>query len=172
MAWHQTATRSFVLLWLAGCAGNRPITGEGGLHVISEIEVRKSTADDVLELIEDLRPSWLFGGVLRDPSDPSETGGPRVLINDVPPRPLFTLQFVSLENVREIHYLTRASAANRYSVGASTDVILVLTHPKVGPDSIRPDTGNARASDPSSNPIAEAFPLEALRLETSENHHD
>ena len=172
MAWHQTATRSFVLLWLAGCAGNRPITGEGGLHVISEIEVRKSTADDVLELIEELRPSWLFGGVLRDPSDPSETGGPRVLINDVPPKPLFTLQFMSLENVREVHYLTRASAANRYSVGASTDVILVLTQPKVGPDSIRPDTGIARPIDPDPTHSEEALPLQGLFIATSENHHD
>ena len=168
--WPKTTTLSFFLL--AACGWNRPTTGEGRLHVISEIEVRKSTADDVLELIEELRPSWLLGGVLRDPSDPSETGGPRVLINDVPPRPLFTLQFMSLENVREIRYLTRVSAANRYSVGASTDVILVLTHPKVGPDSIRPDTGSAPATDPGSNPKAKAFPLEALLLATQEYHHD
>lgn len=139
------ATAALLLLLLAtGCARNRFGPGEGGLRSISEVEIRKSGADDVLELIQDLRPSWLMGGSVLDPTDPTETGGPGVLINDVPMRPLLTLQFMSVENVREVRYLTGTSAEIRYRVRVPEGLIVVLTYANVGPgDSIRPDTGRA-----------------------------
>ena len=133
------------LVFLTGCTRKYPITGSGGLRAISEVEILKSDAEDVLELIEDLRPSWLLGEMVQDPENPFESGGPQVLVNGVPPRPLFTLQFMSLENVREIHYLTSTSAETRYRVRSSAGTILVITHSRVGPgDSIPPDTGRVR----------------------------
>jgi hypothetical protein len=57
-------------------------------------------------------------------------------------RPLLTLQFMSLENVREIRYLTGTSAEIRYRVRVPEGLIVVLTYPMVGSgDPIRPDTG-------------------------------
>ena len=148
----------FLLLLLAACVRNQPLTGRGGLRAISEVEIRKSDADDVLELIQKTRPSWLMGGTLQDPSDPWEFTGIQVLINDLPSRPLFTLQFMSLKNVREIHYLTRTSAETRYRVGAPYGLILVLTYPTVGSgDSIRPDTGGVRRLKNTSSLPNESF---------------
>jgi hypothetical protein len=152
---------SVLLVLLAACVRNQPLTGRGGLRAVSEVEIRKSDADDVLELIQKIRPSWLMGGMLDDPSDPWEASGTQVLINDLPPRPLFTLQFMPLKNVREIHYLTRTSAETRYRVGAPNGLILVVTYPTVGPgDSIRPDTGGARRlKNTSSRPNESFLPL-------------
>jgi hypothetical protein len=129
-------------LIVTGCASNQPVTGGGGIRAITEEEIQASDADDVLELIQQLRPAWLAGSVLGDPSNPAQTGGPSVLINDIPPKPLFSLQFLSLENVKEIHYLTRTAAETRFRVGATHGLILVLTHSRVvSKDTIPPNTG-------------------------------
>lgn len=130
------------LLALAGCARGQAVTGTGGVRVISEEEIRESDARDALELIQQARPVWLAGSLLGDPSDPTERGGPSVLINDIPPKPLFSLQFVPLDDIREIQFLTRTYAETRYRVGARDGLILVLTHRRVNAgDSIPPDTG-------------------------------
>jgi len=106
-------------------------------------EISAATEDNLLDLIERIRPSWVFFHDLRDPGDPSETAGPLVMINDVPPRPLFTLQYISLEGVQEIRYLTRTYALTRYRVNAPAGVILVITPSFVGPGTEnKPDTGN------------------------------
>jgi hypothetical protein len=132
------------LLILAGCAGTSPATGSGGIRVITEAEIRASDADDVLELIQELRPAWLAGSVLGDPSNPARSDGPSVLINDIPPRPLFSLQFLPLEDIREVRFLTRTFAETRFRVGARDGLILVLTRSKVIPqDTLPPDTGAA-----------------------------
>jgi hypothetical protein len=134
-----------LLLPLAGCARGKAVTGKAGIRAITEVEIRESNARDALELIEQIRPSWLAGSLLRDPSDPSEKGGPAVLINDIPPKPLFSLQFLPLENIREIQYLTRTHAETRFRVAAPDGLILVLSHSPVSPgDSIPPDTGVGR----------------------------
>jgi hypothetical protein len=133
---------AMVLLLLAGCASNQPVTGAGGIRTITEAEIRESDADDVLELIQQLRPAWIMTRTVRDPSDPSERGGPVVLINDIPPRPLYTLQFMSLANIREIRNLTKNYAETRFRVGAPEGAILILTSTGVGSgDTIQPDTG-------------------------------
>jgi hypothetical protein len=129
-------------LTATGCASSQPVTGEGGIRAITEEEIEASDADDVLELIQQSRPAWLLGSVLGDPSDPTQAAGPSVLINDIPPKPLFSLQFLSLENIREIRFLTRTAAETRFRVGAANGLILVLTHSKVMPkDTLPPDTG-------------------------------
>jgi hypothetical protein len=134
---------------LAGCARSQPVTGRGGIRAISKEEIRESDARDALELIQQIRPAWLAGSLIRDPSDPTERGGPTVLINDIPPKPLFSLQFLPLEHVREIHYLTRTYAETRFRVRAADGLILVLTNAPVNPgDSIPPDTGAVRARLP------------------------
>ena len=138
---------SLLLLPLAGCIRGKPVTGAGGIRAITEEEIRESGARDALELIQEIRPGWLAGSLLRDPSNPTERGGPTVLINDIPPKPLFSLQFLPLENIREIQYLTRTYAETRFRVLAQDGLILVLTHPPVNPgDSIPPDTGWTHAA--------------------------
>lgn len=129
------------VLLATGCALSPGPRG-GGMRDIRMDEIRVSKAQNVMDLIEKIRPGWLYFQELRDPRDPSETGGPLVMINDVPPRPLFTLQYLPLENVREIRYLTRAYALNRYRVNAPAGVILVVSPPRVGPNpETPPDTG-------------------------------
>ncbi len=152
-----TVATSVLLLLLAACAGSPPLLDRGGLRAISEVEIRKSDAEDLLELIQEIRPSWLMEGMISDPGDPWETGGAQVLINDIPPRPLFTLQFMSLANVREIHYLTRTSAETRYRVRTPAGLILVLTYSLVGAgDSVAPDTGWARHRPAARNPFPDS----------------
>ena len=122
------------------------MTGGGGIRVITRAEMDASDADDVLELIQELRPAWLAGSVLGDPGDPANSGGPSVLINDIPPRPLYSLQFLTLQNIKEIRYLTRTTAETRFRVGARHGLILVLTEGEVMPrDTLPPDTGAAGA---------------------------
>ncbi len=144
----RTTVGCVCLLTLAACAVRRPITGSGGLSTITEIEIRKSDAEDVLELIEDLRPSWILGSPVRDPGNPLESpAGPGVLINDVPVLPLYALQFEPLEGIKEIRHLTRTSAENRYRVSAPRGLIVVIRPPRVGPDrTTPPDTGRASGS--------------------------
>ncbi|MBT8396246.1 MAG: hypothetical protein HKO65_18230 [Gemmatimonadetes bacterium] len=131
-----------LFLSLAACARGRPVTGRGGVRAITQEEIQASDARDALELIQMIRPVWLAGSLLGDPTDPTVQGGPTVLINDIPPKPLFSLQFLPLEDIREIQYLTRTYAETRFRVGARNGLILVLTLSPVNPgDSIRPDTG-------------------------------
>ena len=131
---------SLLLLALAGCIRGKPVTGTGGIRAITEEEIRESGARDALELIQEIRPGWLTGSLLRDPSNPTGRGGPSVLINDIPPKPLFSLQFIPLENIREIRYLTRTYAETRFRVGAQDGLILVLTHSPVNPETLFPRT--------------------------------
>ena len=141
----RNAVRAVLFLALlpwGGCILSRPIGGQGGMRDIQIDEIRASEEDNVMDLIERVRPSWLYFHDLRDPGDPSETAGPLVMINDVPPRPLFTLQFISLEDLTEIRYLTATYALNRYRVNSPAGVILVITRPMVGPgEEVKPDTG-------------------------------
>jgi len=141
----QSATRGLTLvgaLFLAGCALTPGSRGQGGMRDIQIDEIRSTQATNAMDLIEKVRPGWLYFHDLRDPSDPSETAGPLVMINDLPPRPLYSLQFLSLENVTEIRYLTRSYAMQRYRVSSPAGVILVISPPLVGPGpETPPDTG-------------------------------
>jgi hypothetical protein len=132
---------------LAGCALT-PGTQGGGMRDITTEEIQASQADNLMDLIEKIRPGWLYFHNLRDPRDAHENQGPLVMINDVPPRPLFTLQYLTLENVTAIRYLTGTYALNRYRVDSPSGVILVISPPMVGPDpKIPPDTGRVSGSD-------------------------
>lgn len=129
------------LFFLGGCALSGSSQG-GGMRDIRSDEILGAKEENLMDFIERVRPSWLHFHDLRDPADPEETEGPMVMINDVPPRPLFTLQYVPLEGVREIQYLTSRYALTRYRVESRGGVILVLTRSMVGPDvKPKPDTG-------------------------------
>jgi hypothetical protein len=125
----------------AGCA-LMPGTGGGGMRDITSEEIEASDAGNLMDLIEEIRPGWLYFHELRDPRDANDDGGPLVMVNHVPTQPLFTLQYITLENVREIRYLTGTYALNRYRVNAPSGVILVISPPLVGPNpETPPDTG-------------------------------
>ncbi len=156
------------LLIAVGCAANRPATGSGGVRAITEAEIRASEADDVLELIQLLRPAWLAGSLIGDPSSPTEMGGPVVLINDIPPKPLYSLQFLPLENIREIRFLTRTTAETRFRVEAIHGLILVLTYFPVMPrDTLAPDTGGRAPGPPVG--LIRAHPDDPLSIWESHN---
>ena len=110
---------------LAGCALTRS-GGQGGLRDIQIDEIRGAQEDNVMDLIERIRPSWLYSHNIRDPEDPYESEGPQVLLNDVPPRPLFTLSYIPPTNVLEIRYLTAQYALTRYRVDSPAGVIMVI----------------------------------------------
>jgi hypothetical protein len=132
----------------AGCALTRPMGGRGGMRDIQLDEIQESSEDNVLDLIERVRPGWIHFHDLRDPADPGETEGPLVMINDIPPHPLFTLDYFPLDDVREIQYLTASYALQRYRVDSPAGVILVITEPPVGPDAkLEPDTGRVFLED-------------------------
>jgi len=134
-----------LLPWTA-CILPRATGGKGGMRDIQIDEIRAAHEDNVLDLIERVRPGWVYFHEIRDPEDPHETDGPLVLINDVPPHPLFTLKYFPLENVQEIRYLTASYALSRYRVRSPAGVILVVTGPLVGPDpQVKPDTGRTRS---------------------------
>jgi hypothetical protein len=145
---------AFLLLVSGSCARGRPTSGSGRIGIITSEEIQASDAEDVLDLIQQLRPSWLLLGARRDPTNPWEEGGPVVLVNDVPPpaRPLYSIQFMSLENIREIHYLTSTRAETRFRVSAPDGAILILTNTRLNPgNTVPPDTGRAQLSFFSSN---------------------
>ena len=147
---------------LTGCVRKQAVTGSGGINAIVESEILASEAEDVLELIQTIRPAWLLHGSMRDPANPWESEGPVVLINDIPPKPVFSLQFMSLDNIREIRFLTRTFAETRYRVGAPDGLILILTHSGLERgDTVVPDTGRTFSMKESTklmeNPLLSAF---------------
>jgi len=161
---------SVLLLLVAGCAKKGPVTGQGGVSVIDQAEIEATDARHVLELIQRVRPAWLLMGTRRNPSDPFEEGGPIVLVNSYPPppRPLFSLQYMSLENIREIRYLTRTRTETWYRVRAPAGAILILTTTQVIPeDTVPQDTGRANPRISSSNRGEPSLPTGA-----SEANHD
>lgn len=149
MVWPPCRPIAFMaMVIVAGCA-LAPGPRGGGMRDIRRDEIRVSKAGNLMDLIEEIRPGWLFFHELRDPRDPNESKGPLVMINDIPTRPLFTLQYIPLENVQEVRYLTSTFALNRYRVNAPSGVILVISPPQVGPDpQIPPDTGRVFWSAP------------------------
>lgn len=161
------ASAIILCVGMTGCVRKQAVTGSGGINAIVESEILESDAEDVLELIEKLRPGWFLHGSMRDPANPWEWEGPVVLINDIPPKPVFSLQFMSLTNIREIRFLTRTYAETRYRVGAPDGAILILTHSgvepgdTVAPDTVAPDTGRAHSTVESTelmeNPLLFAF---------------
>lgn len=153
---------------LTGCVRKQAVTGTGGINAIVESEILESDAEDVLGLIQRIRPSWLLHGSMRDPANPWESEGPVVLINDIPPKPIFSLQFMSLTNIREIRFLTRTSAETRYRVGAPDGLILILTHSGLERgDTVVPDTGRTHSTEESTD-----FMENSLLFAFSEARHD
>jgi len=133
---------ALALLFWAGCFFTGARGGSGGMRDIQLDEIRASQEDNLLALIERIRPSWVYFHELRDPADPEETAGPLVIVNDVPAQPLFTLQYIPLEQVIEVRYLTASFARQRYRIESPAGVILVITPSRVGPgEEVKPDTG-------------------------------
>lgn len=118
---------------VTSCATGKPVTGAGGTRAILADEIGGSTAEDVLALVRDLRPAWLVSLNVRDPSDPWESGGPVVLVNGIPPRPLHTLQFMPVEGVQEVHFLSARDVEIQYRVRSPSGAILIKTRSSGGP---------------------------------------
>jgi hypothetical protein len=97
-------------------------------------EIEGHPAQDVLALIRDLRPAWLASTSVRDPSDPWESGGPVVLVDGVPPRPLHTLQFLPLDGVEEIRFLTAHDSELRFRIRSPAGAIHIKTRSPGGAD--------------------------------------
>lgn len=112
---------------LVSCAVGSPVTGAGGTRAILADEIEGHPARDVLGLVRDLRPAWLVNPNVQDPSDPWESGGPVVLVNGIPPKPLHTLQFMSLAGVEEIRFLTARDVEIRYRVRSPAGAIFIKT---------------------------------------------
>ncbi|HLM66881.1 MAG TPA: hypothetical protein VK358_05095 [Longimicrobium sp.] len=105
---------------MAACgapAGGAPVGG-GSSRVISEAEITQNTAANVLDLVQQLRPSWL---------QPRAGGGfPTVYVGSQALGPVERLRELATDNVREVRWMNGPEASSRFGAGVPYGVIQVI----------------------------------------------
>lgn len=112
-----------LLAMTAACGpatGGEPVAG-GGSRVISEAEIQQSTAPNMLELVQQLRPSWI-----QPRSVALGRGTPTVYVGTQALGQAERLREVDTRNVREVRYLNGPEASSRFGAGVPYGVIQVI----------------------------------------------
>lgn len=93
----------------------------GGSRVISEAEIERSSAANVLELVQQLRPSWIQARAVA-----TERGYPTVYVGPQALGPVERLREIGTDNVREVRYMNGPEASSRFGGGVPYGVIQVI----------------------------------------------
>jgi hypothetical protein len=102
-------------------AGGGARTASGGARVIGEADIDGSTASNLLELVQQLRPSWL-----QQRSFVGGQGYPTVYLGTQPLGSVERLREVPTHNVREVRFLNGPEASSRFGARVPYGVIQVL----------------------------------------------
>ena len=121
----------FVALGLAafGCGGGGSGSGaqpttetrtpRGSANLITEADIRATSYQNALEIVENLRPAMMR---------PRPGGGPVMLyLDDVKMMDLNGLSTVPAGRVKEIRFISAQDATTRWGTGHASGVILVTT---------------------------------------------
>lgn len=123
----RRATNLLLLLTLAACASATSSPGSASPDIITRAEIEASRADNVYELIQQLRPRFLRTRGVSSMSDPS-AGHPVVYVNEVRHGGLETLRSILVSQVDEIRYISASDATTRWGTGHTAGVIQVLVN--------------------------------------------
>ncbi len=93
----------------------------GGSRVIAQADIDGNTASNVLELVQQLRPSWL-----QQRSFVGGQGYPTVYLGTQPLGSVERLREVPTHNVREVRFLNGPEASSRFGARVPYGVIQVL----------------------------------------------
>ncbi|HYW13157.1 MAG TPA: hypothetical protein VE871_14450 [Longimicrobium sp.] len=102
-------------------SGSGARASSGGARVIVEADIEGSTASTVLELVQQLRPSWL-----QQRSFVGGQGYPTVYLGTQPLGSVERLREVPTHNVREVRFLNGPEASSRFGARVPYGVIQVL----------------------------------------------
>ena len=113
---------------LAACGANPPAPGlappvHGGARLIAEQEVANSTASSAFELIQQLRPRWLY--VSSAPTTFGREPGIVVYVNEMRMGGLHRLREVDANAVRKVAFMDANEATGRFGLNHSHGAILV-----------------------------------------------
>lgn len=93
----------------------------GGSRLIAEAEIDGHAATNLLELVQQLRPSWVQRRALA-----GGQGYPTVYLGSQPLGSIDRLREVPTHNVREVRYLNGPEASSRFGAGVPYGVIQVI----------------------------------------------
>ncbi|HEX8394115.1 MAG TPA: hypothetical protein VF665_17360 [Longimicrobium sp.] len=113
---------------LAACGGNPPSSGfapavHGGARLIAEQEVENSTASSAYELIQQLRPRWLY--VSSGPTTFGREPGIVVYVNEMRLGGLQSLREVDANAIRKVAFMDPNEATGRFGLNHTHGAILV-----------------------------------------------
>ncbi len=108
----------------ASAGGAEGVSGataaSGGSRVIVEAQIEASSASNLLELVQQLRPSWL-----QQRSAPTP-GYPTVYLGSQPLGSVDRLREIPTHNVREVRFLNGPEASSRFGARVPYGVIQVF----------------------------------------------
>jgi outer membrane cobalamin receptor len=127
----RTAVATLFLLQLAVGVSTAEAQGRRNRNVITQEEVEKSMATDAYDLIQKLRPAWFTRrGVASGQATADAVGGMddgvRVVayVDGIRWADLSTL---TVERIKEVHYLNASDATTKYGTGHTSGAIEVIT---------------------------------------------
>lgn len=122
------AAGAMLALALGACGPAAGASGDGGgtvargnARVITETEIQESSAPNLLELVQQLRPSWVQQRAVA-----SGRGYPTVFQGSQALGSIDRLREIGTTNVREVRYLTGPEASSRFGAGVPYGVIQVI----------------------------------------------
>ena len=93
----------------------------GGSRLISEAEIQQATAPNMLELVQQLRPSWIQPRAVAN-----SRGFPTVYVGSQELGPVERLREIGTDNVREVRFMNGPEASSRFGAGVPYGVIQVI----------------------------------------------
>ena len=122
----RVVAMSFALLCVAACAGSSSTTRSASAprrsaNLITVEEIGTTTATNVYDAIERLRPQWLTTARQRGGSSDEL----QVYLDATRYGSLTSLRSLSVGGVQEVHFFSASEATNRYGTGHTGGAILV-----------------------------------------------
>jgi hypothetical protein len=111
-------TAPALMLVLAGCAtlGSEGREGRpGNLNELTREEIRSTQHNNLFDVVQALRPTWLQQRGQISVSDPT-AGQVRIYLNDVQMGGAAQLQHINVLDVTSIRYLDAAQASARFGI--------------------------------------------------------
>lgn len=124
----QIAGLGLTLLLAAGCGARMGGTGSQERNVITREMIAETSANNVYEAVERLRPQWLTSRGPTSLTDPSLSTA-AVFMDGVEAGGLDFMRGVMAWDVEHVRYWTAGEASNRFGMGYPRGVIELVRSP-------------------------------------------
>jgi hypothetical protein len=124
----RAATLCLALVCAPACSSSTPksntaATPKRDTNLLSGEDVAQTSAANVYDAIQRLRPQWLMSARIRRGGSGDEV---QVYLDSTHYGTLTSLKGLSIGGVQEIHYLNATEATNRYGTGHTGGAIVVV----------------------------------------------